>query len=170
MKTLAAALMFVTVLLVACGKPPEAPIGTSTAAAIQSPVDFYLYYHERSAAGMSFEEDVSFHSSRAIADIERKVEAMMQRTGKSRDELEALYLELFQGAAQCTALALAGERTEGNTAYLEFDTENTCPSDESDVKHRVKLVKEDGWKVDEVEIVLTASGPLKRSSGEGDGR
>lgn len=155
MKTLAAALTFVIVLLVACGKPAEAPTDTSTEDAIQSPVDFYLHYHARSAAGMSFEEDVSFHSSRAIADVEGKVESMMERTGKSRDELEALYLELSQGGAQCTALMLTDERIEGNTAYLEFDTENTCPSVQSDIsKHRVKLVKEDGWKLDEVEIVL----------------
>ena len=155
MKILAAALAFVTVLVVACGKPSEAPTGTLTEAAPQSPVDFYLYYHARSAAGMSFAEDVGFHSSRAIADVESKVESMMERSGKSRDELEAFYLELSQGMARCTALTLTDERIEGNTAYLEFDTENTCPSEQSDVsKHRIKLVKEDGWKLDEVEIVL----------------
>jgi hypothetical protein len=155
MKILAAALAFVTVMLVACGNPSDAPTGKLTEAAPQSPVDFYLYYHARSAAGMSFEEDVSFHSSRAIADVERKVESMMERSGKSRDELEALYLELFQGMAQCTALTLTDERIEGNMAYLEFDTENTCPSEQSDIsKHRVRLVKEEGWKLDEVEIVL----------------
>ena len=155
MKILAAALALVTVLVVACGKPSEVPTGTMTEAAPQSPADFYLYYHARSAAGMSFEEELSFHSSRAIADVESKVESMMERTGKSRDELEALYLELSKGGAKCTALTLTDERIDGNTAHLEFDTENTCPAVQSDIsKHRVKLVKEDGWKLDEVEIVL----------------
>jgi hypothetical protein len=155
MKVLVLALALMTVLVVACGKPAEAPTETSTGAAIQSPVDFYLYYHARTAAGMSFEEDVSFHSSRAVADVESKVNSMMERTGKSRDELEALYLELSQGGAQCTELALKDERIEGDTAYLEFDTIDTCPSVPSDISiHRVKLVREDGWKLDEVEIVL----------------
>jgi hypothetical protein len=155
MKTLAAPLAFVAVLVVACGKPSEAPTGTLTEAAPQSPVDFYLYYHARSAAGMSFEEDVTYHSSRAVADVDGKIQSMMERTGKSRDEVIQLYLDLSQGAAHCTTLTLLDERIEGDKAYLEFDTDNTCPEEQSDIsKHRVKLVKEDGWKLDEVEIVL----------------
>lgn len=130
-------------MFVACGQAELAPS------------EVYLNYHARSAQGLSFEEESSFFSARQVASIDEKIASMEEQTGRSRDELTELYLDMSRDSAKCSSLSLVKERIEGDAAFLVFDATNSCPDESiSDARHEVKLVREDGWKLDEVEIIF----------------
>lgn len=135
--------LFAVFLLSACGQQS------------QSPSDVYLAYHERAAQGMSFDEESSYFSARQRAGLDEKIASMMERTGKSHDEITSLYLDVSRDTAKCSTLSLVEERIEGDNAYLVFDATGSCPDTAtSDSRHEVKLVQEGGWKFDEVEIIF----------------
>ena len=135
--------LFAVFLLSACGQQA------------QSPSDVYLAYHERSAQAMSFDEESSYFSARQQAGIDEKIASMVERTGKSHDEITSLYLKVSQDTAKCSTLSLVEERIEGDNAFLVFDATGNCPeTPTSDSRHEVTLVQENGWKFDEVEIIF----------------
>lgn len=136
-------LMIVSSLLVACGQQAE------------SPSEVYLDYHARSAQGMSFEEDASFYSSSKVSEVADKLAVLVAQSGRTRDEAIRLYLDISRDTARCSKLNLTEEKIEGGIAYLVFDATGTCGAEfAAGSQHKVTLVLENGWKLDDVEIVL----------------
>lgn len=119
----------------------------------QTPSQTYLDYHRQSAEGMAFEEEKGWYSQRKLADVEAQLPRMAAQMNRSEDELVALYMEMSQAAAGCAELTLVDESIDGDVAVLVFDAASTC-DDASDAQHRVRLLREDGWKLDDVEILL----------------
>lgn len=122
----------------------------------QSPSAFYADYYAKSAAGFaSFDEDAEYHSKRKRAEVEGKMPAMMQNMGKTREEVITIYLNMSKAVAQCKKIELTGQQVRENTAQLTYRQLDTCGNTSStpQIQH-VRLVNEDGWKIDHVEISL----------------
>lgn len=129
----------------------------------QSPTAFYEAYYARSAAGFaSLDEDAAYHSKRKRAEVEAKLPAMAQGMGKTREEVVALYLDLAKATAHCKKIELAEQQVSDTAAQLTYHQMDVCgnasttaPSAPSAPQtQRVRLVNEDGWKIDHVEIAL----------------
>lgn len=124
----------------------------------RDPSDVYEEYNQRVIAGMSFEEEMDYFTSRKRQEVEQQLPEMMSRTGRTRAEVIDVYQDFSRQMAKCTEITLAEERIEEATAYLVYDQRDTCGSEsgtnEAGGKQSVRLVDEDGWKIDEVEISL----------------
>lgn len=129
--------------LCACAPPP------------QSPSEVYLEYQTRSAEGITLDEDMSYWSSAKVAALDDKITSLATRMGKSREEAIEFYLDFSRKTAACSAFEVLEERVEEKDAYLVLESQDVCQPDLVDPStHKVKLVFEKGWKIDEVEIVL----------------
>lgn len=80
---------------------------------------------------------------------------LMKKMNKTRDEAIRVYLEFSQAVASCKQIELAEETVKGNVARLTYKQTDVCgnisPAQET---QRIRLVNENGWKIDEVEISL----------------
>lgn len=116
----------------------------------------YEAYYKKAAAGISaFEEDAQFYSARKRAEVEQKIPAMMQSMGKSREDVVALYLAMSKAVAQCKKITLDREEVSGTLATLTYRQEDTCGNKPSGPEfQKVRLLNENGWKIDHVEVAL----------------
>jgi hypothetical protein len=121
----------------------------------KSPSEIYLEYQTRSAEGLTFDEDMSYWSSARVETVDEKIVALATRMEKSREEAVEFYLDLSKRTAACSEFELLEERVEDREAYLELLARDICQPDLVDPStHKVKLVLERSWKIDDVEVVL----------------
>lgn len=121
----------------------------------QSPSEVYLEYQTRSAEGITIDEDMSYWTSARVATLEDKIVSLAQRMEKSREEAIEFYLDFSRKTAACSAFEVLEERVEDTEAYLVLESRDVCQPDLVDPStHKVKLVFEKGWKIDDVEIIL----------------
>jgi len=79
----------------------------------------------------------------------------MKQMGKSRDEVIVVYLEVSRKVAKCKEITLANEVIEVNTAFLEYSQKDICGNEStSQEKQLIRMIKEDDWKIDDIEISL----------------
>lgn len=122
-------------------------------AAQPTPSQVYEAYHAHSAEGMTFDEDAAHYTVRKRAEVERRIPALMQRLGVSRDDALRRYLDLSQAVARCKRIELIEQRIDGATAHLRYRQADTCGNaSAAQETQRVRMLDEGGWKIDEVEI------------------
>ena len=79
----------------------------------------------------------------------------IKQMNKSRDEVIAVYLEFSKGLAKCKEILLVSEVIQTDKALLEFSQKDICGNEStSKEKQVVKMVKEGGWKIDDIVISL----------------
>lgn len=117
------------------------------------PEEVYMTYVARSAEGLSFDEELVFWSEDKLSQLEERLESLMKRSGRTRDEAIGLYMDISKRTAECTTLELLSKGIVGNTASMVFAATDTC-GEATASTHNVQLVLEDEWKLDEVEIVI----------------
>jgi len=79
----------------------------------------------------------------------------MKQMNKSRDEVIVVYLEFSKGLAKCKEILPVSEVIETEKASLEFSQKDICGNESTSTeKQIVKMVKEGGWKIDDVVISL----------------
>lgn len=128
----------ITLLLVGCAEP-------------ESPSEFYERYNQKVIDGLSFAEDAAHFSARKRAQVEARLAAAEQ----GREQLIAAYLQFSREVARCKTLHLQSQQLQEQRAELLYTQTDSCGNAAAEPeKHRVKLVWEDGWKIDEVEIAL----------------
>ena len=121
----------------------------------QSPSQVYIEYNSRVIAGISFDDEKVYFSKRKQQEVESKMPQYMKQMNKSRDEVIAVYLEFSKGLAKCKEISLLSEAIATETASLEFSQRDVCGNESiSTEKQVVKMVKEGGWKIDDVVISL----------------
>ncbi len=118
-----------------------------------NPEDIYLAYMARSAQGMSFDNELGFWSKQKIAQLEEKIESLMERSGKNRQEAIDFYMDFSKRIAECTALELVSKEVIQSTANIVFAATGTC-GEVTDSRHKVRLVFEREWKLDDVEMAF----------------
>ena len=107
----------------------------------------------RSAAGMSFDDELDYWSEEKIAQLDERLESLMERSGRTREEAIKLYMDISKRTAECTALELLSKEVVQSTANLVFAVTDTC-GEVTDAHHNIRLVLEQEWKLEEVEVVL----------------
>ena len=121
----------------------------------KSPSLVYIEYNSRVIAGISFGDEKKYFSKRKQQEVESKMPQYMKQMNKSRDEVIAIYLEFSKGLAKCKEISLVSEIIETNKASLEFSQKDICGNEStSTAKQLVKMVKESGWKIDNVVISI----------------
>lgn len=122
----------------------------------EAPNVFYERYYQKSVDGIAtLEEEAVFHSARKRADVEQKIPAMMKMMGKTREEVARVYLGMSQTLARCKKIELDGQSISGDVAELTYRQTDVCGSTSTSPEtQKVRLVNEDGWKIDQVEVRL----------------
>ena len=121
----------------------------------QSPSQVYIEYNSRVIAGINYDDEKFYFSKRKRQEVESKMPQYMKQMNKSRDEVIAVYLEFSKGLAKCKEISLLSEAIATETASLEFSQRDVCGNESiSTEKQVVKMVKEGGWKIDDVVISL----------------
>ncbi|PCJ36248.1 MAG: hypothetical protein COA75_08450 [Cellvibrionales bacterium] len=121
----------------------------------QSPSQVYVEYNSRVMAGMSFDDEKLYFSKKKQQEVESKMPQYMKQMNKSRDEVITVYLEFTKGLARCKEISLLSETIATETASLEFSQRDVCGNESTSTeKQVVKMVKEGGWKIDDVVISL----------------
>ena len=128
-------------LLAACG-PSE------------SPSSFFEKYNQKVIAGLDYDTEMGYYTQRKQEELEASFPKYMQQMNKSRDEVKAFYQKFSQRVSKCQELRLKEERVDDDQAYLVYDSKDTCSKAGGNQTTKVRLIKEDGWKIDDVEIVL----------------
>ena len=136
-----ALLVILVILLIGCDSKPI------------SPEKVYIDYIARSAEGMSFDDELDFWSEEKNAQLEERLESLMERSGRTREKVIELYMDMSERAAKCTALELISKEVFQSTASIVFAATDIC-GDASDTRHNIQLVLEQEWKLNEVEVVF----------------
>ncbi|WP_311222185.1 MULTISPECIES: hypothetical protein [unclassified Acidovorax] len=80
---------------------------------------------------------------------------MMQSMGKSREDVVALHLAMSKAVAQCKKITVDREEVSGTLATLTYRQEDICGNRAAGPEfQKVRLLNENGWKIDHVEIAL----------------
>ena len=121
----------------------------------KSPSQVYNEYNSKVINGIGYDEDKAYYSKRKQEEVESQLPQYMEQMNKSRDEVIELYLSFSREVAKCKEITLVKEVIEGDTALLEYSQKDICGNESpSPEKQDVRMVKEGGWKIDDVEISL----------------
>ena len=120
----------------------------------QTPHETYTEYNNKVISGISYEEDKAYHSIDKQLEVESMFPRYMTQMKKSREEVIALYLDVTQRVAQCKEVSLVSETIEDNKASLEYQLRDTCSDAVPLQKQLVRMVNEDGWKINHDETIL----------------
>lgn len=138
-KVLAASLMMV---LVGCGQAP-------------SPDSIYQQYNAKVVSGISFEEEKTFYTVSKVAAVDAMIPNYMKQMKKSEQEVIEFYLHFSQSMAKCKKITLDEEKITADKAELVYSLTDSCGNDpKPGEKKTVKMINEDGWKIDSVTIGL----------------
>ena len=70
----------------------------------------------------------------------------------SVQKFQDMYLRFTQNLARCGELTLTKEQIDGAAASLQYDVRDTCSDVDADQTLLIKMVMEDGWKIDSNEL------------------
>ncbi|MCP5326011.1 MAG: hypothetical protein H7A09_06760 [Oceanospirillaceae bacterium] len=130
-------------LLTACQKTEE------------SPAQIYLRYHQAEIEGLDFARETLFFSAHKQAEVEKSLQAMMQQMQKDRESVIALTQAFSKSVAKCREITLQSEEINGRFAIVVFAQKDICGSElTGDEKQIIHFVKENGWKIDDIEIQI----------------
>ena len=119
------------------------------------PAAVYEAYNDKVVSGLSFEVEKTYFSKRKVGTLDQKIADMMERTGKTEQEVIELYQSVSTATAKCRDITLENKEISGDTALLTYAQKDTCDPDNSPGPQKVRMVLEDGvWKIDEIVIDL----------------
>ncbi len=121
----------------------------------KSPSQVYDEYNMKVINGLSFEEDKAYYSKRKQEEVESKFPQYMKQMGKSHTEVIEVYLNVSREVARCKEITLVSEVIDANIAILEYSQKDICGNESSSQENqKIKMVNENGWKIDDIEIGL----------------
>ncbi len=121
----------------------------------KSPSQVYDEYNSRVINGISYADDKAYYSTRKQEEIASSFPRYMQQMDKTRDEVIAFYLTFAQEVAKCKRISLVHEVITGDVADLEYSQKDICGNESTtQEKQKIRMIKEDGWKIDDIEISL----------------
>lgn len=123
-----------------------------------TPQAAYAAYNRGIVDGISYEQEASWYSARNREVVEARIDALMERTNRSRDEVLAYYLSFTREYARCVDIELIQANVEGAQAELLYRQTNHCDSSEAMPQRKVQMIDENGWKIDQMELLPQLSG------------
>ena len=121
----------------------------------KTPGQVYDEYNSKVINGISFNDDKAYYSKRKQAEVESKFPGYMERMDKSREEVIEVYLNFSRELAKCKELKLESEDIYGEKAFLKYSQKDICGNaTDREERQLIRMIKEGGWKIDDVEISL----------------
>lgn len=121
----------------------------------KSPGQIYEEYNSRAIQGINYDDDKAYYTNRKLEEVEAKIPQYMETMKRSRDEVINLYLAFSRELAKCKEITLVKEVIDRNTAVLEYSQKDICGNESmSQEKQSIRMINEDGWKIDDIEISL----------------
>ena len=121
----------------------------------KSPSQVYDEYNTKVIVGINYDEDKTYYTKRKQEEVESKIPQYMAQMKKSRDDVIKFYLKFSREVARCKEITLVHEDIKGDTALLEYSQKDVCGNKStSQEKQVIKMKKENGWKIDDIEISL----------------
>lgn len=127
----------------------------------QTPGQVYEEYNNKMISGFSFEEKLSYFSKQKSAEIQNALNEAMEKYDLSRSEAIDASTKYPAAYAKCYPISLMEEKITGDQATVTYTQKYDCKGDplpNAPQKRRIKMVNEDGWKIDKITFVLE-SGP-----------
>lgn len=120
-----------------------------------TPSQVYAEYTAKVIEGISYADDMRYYSQRKQQEVEARMPDYMKQMKKTREEAIQVYLDFSREVAKCKEITLQREAIEDNTAVLVYSQTDICGNASTGAeKQTVKMIREAGWKIDEVEISL----------------
>lgn len=130
------------ITLTGCGEKP-------------SPSAVYEEYNAKVISGLSFEEEKEYYSKSKLAEVEASFPKYMAQMKKSKEEVVKFYQDFSQSVAKCKTIKLLKQQDSNNSTVLIYAQTDICGNESSgDEKQTVKMVNENGWKIDSVEVSI----------------
>jgi len=122
----------------------------------KSPSKIYEEYTQQMKAGMTFEEEQTFYTKRKQEELEAQILRSMKQMNQSREEVIQLFQSFSQAAMECKEIALVEKKIEGGKAFLQYHQKDTCGNASgADIgKQTIRMINENGWKIDDIKIDL----------------
>ncbi len=121
----------------------------------ESPSHVYETYNQEIIKGVDFSTASRFYTKRKQQEVELKFPLYMKQMKKSREDVIAFYQSFNQSVAKCKEITLVKESISDNEAHLLYAQKDICGNQSgSNEKQSIKMVNEDGWKIDEIEVSL----------------
>ena len=121
----------------------------------ESPSKTYEEYNRRVITGLEFTKEKEYFTTKKNAEIESKFPQYMKQMNKSREKVIEFYVNFSQSVAKCKEISLVEERIDGDKAFLLYEQKDICGNSSTvPEKQSVRMINENGWKIDEVEISL----------------
>jgi len=121
----------------------------------KSPNQVYLEYNSKVIDGINYDEEKAYYSKRKLQEVESKFPQYMTQMKKSREEVIEFYLNFSREVAKCKEIKLVSENINGDISLLEYSQRDICGNESNSAeKQVVRMVMENGWKLDSVEVSL----------------
>ena len=121
----------------------------------RTPSQIYEEYNARVIGGIIFDDEKAYYTKRKQDEVESKFPHYMKKMEKSREEVIEFYSKFSQEHAKCKELSLVREAINKSIAELEYSQKDICGNKATTPeKQLVRMINEDGWKIDEIEISL----------------
>lgn len=130
-------------------------------AVAQTPSQVYEEYNNKMISGFSFEEKLSYFSKQKSEKIQNALNEAMKKYGLSRSEAIDASTKHPAAYGKCYPITLVEEKITGDQATVTYTQKYDCEGDplpKAPQKRRIKMVNEDGWKIDKIAMVFE-SGP-----------
>jgi len=115
----------------------------------------YNEYNSKVISGLEFDDEKAYFTKRKVNEVESKFPQYMKKMEKSREEVIEFYSKFSREHAKCKELTLVRENINGNLANLEYSQNDICGNQSStQEKQLIRMINEDGWKIDDIEISL----------------
>lgn len=124
----------------------------------QTPSQVYEEYNSRVISGASFEEGILYFSKRKWAKVEDAIAEVMKQGEKSRSEVIEIATTASQRIEKCMSISLLEEKITDDRATVIYTQKDDCNKDPSLTvadKRIIRMVNEDGWKIDEIEMAFS---------------
>lgn len=117
--------------------------------------DVYKKYYSEIINGITFENEKKYYSNAKVQDIEKSFPRYMKQMKKTKAEVIEFYQKFSQEVAKCKKIKLVNERILSNFTILEYYQTDTCGNISNRIeKQIIRMVYENGWKIDSIEVEL----------------
>lgn len=120
----------------------------------KTPTETYISYHEQAKTNLDFQMESSYYSTEMIERTNLKIDKHIEKMNLTIDEVKSKYMQFISESTVCMDILPVSEVFNSNTvATIKFEVTDIC-SNHIGAIQKVVMVNEDGWKIDDIELIL----------------
>lgn len=120
---------------------------------IRTPKETFRDYNLALKAGADYETQAIFFTERKLAEANASVVQYMMATRRSREDVMSIMMRVEHETAKCMELSLKSKEQSEDKVVLIYRQYDTC-RDQPSGTQKIRLVQENGWKIDDITIAL----------------